>query len=309
MASAGEVGWFAEAPRGGYEQRYRLVRRLHQQQTGLQALEVVELESVGRALVLDGALQTSIGDEFTYHEPLAHVALCSHPDPRRVLIIGGGDGGTLRQVLLHPSVERVVEVEIDGAVVHASRQFLPEVSAGAYDDPRAVLHVGDGVRFVTETPERFDVILVDSTDPVGPAAALASDSFVQDARRLLGTDGLMAMQAGSPLLQPREWQLTVGAFRRSFPLSRPYLGFVPLYPGIVWSWVIGSNGLDPAAVPIERLAQRTNALTQAPRLYNPAWHLGSFALPTFLLRLLEHDDLATSATLRAAGHPLPGVVD
>ncbi len=140
---------------------------------------MLDLEAVGRALILAGTLQTSIGDEFTYHEPLVHVPMLAHPNPRRVLIVGGGDGGALRHVLLHPSVEHVVEVEIDRAVVDQARRLLPEISAGAYDDPRAELVIADGAAFVAHTSDRFDVILVDSTDPVGPAAPLVQDEFLR----------------------------------------------------------------------------------------------------------------------------------
>jgi spermidine synthase len=205
--------WFAEPPFAGVQQRYRVTRRVHAESTPWQHLEVLDLEGPGRALVLGGTLQTSLGDEFTYHEPLVHIPLFAHPNPHRVLIIGGGDGGALRHVLLHSSVDRALEVEIDAAVVEACLRYLPELSGGAYSDPRAELRIQDGATFVAETNERFDVILVDSTDPVGPAAALIGDQFLQDARRALAPGGLVAMQSGSPLSQPREWLATVAGCR------------------------------------------------------------------------------------------------
>ena len=190
--------WFAEPPYAGIEQRYRVLQRLHAQTTPWQHLEVLDLEGPGRALILGGTLQTSLNEDFTYHEPLVHVPMFAHPNPHRVLIVGGGDGGALRHVLLHPSVDRALEVEIDQAVVEASLRFLPEISGGAYSDPHAELKIQDGAQFVAETSERFDVILVDSTDPVGPAAALISDAFLRDARRALAPGGLLTMQSGSP---------------------------------------------------------------------------------------------------------------
>src|SRR6476469_5128113 len=186
--------WFAEPPFGGLEQRYRVLARLHAETTPWQTLEVLDLEGPGRALILAGTLQTSLGEEFAYHAPLVHIPMFAHPNPHRVLIIGGGDGGALRHVLLHPSVDRALEVEIDQAVVQACLRFLPEISRGAYSDARAELKIEDGARFLAETSERFDVILVDSTDPVGPAAALISDEFLKHAQRALAPGGLLAMQ-------------------------------------------------------------------------------------------------------------------
>ena len=310
MPDARAEDWFAEPPFAGYQQRYRVRQRLHVETSSWQSLEIVDLEGVGRALVLDGTLQTSVGDEFTYHEPLVHTPLFAHPSPRRVLIVGGGDGGALRQVLLHPTVERALEVEIDAAVVAASQSYLPDVSGGAYRDPRTEVLIQDGARYLAETTERFDAILVDSTDPVGPAAALIADAVLSDARRALAPGGLMAMQSGSPLTQPRDWLATVGAFQRVFPIARPYLGWVPIYPGVLWSWVIGSEEVDPASIDDITVQARLANMAEQPRVYNPGVHRAAFALPTFLQRLLERDsDQPPSETeLRAAGHPLPGVV-
>jgi spermidine synthase len=299
--------WFAEAPYVGYRQQYRVTARLHEQQTPWQKLEIVETEPFGRALLLDGALQTSIGEEFTYHEMLAHVAMFAHPRPRRVLVIGGGDGGTLRQALLHPSVERAVEAEIDGAVVEASLKYLPEISAGAYDDPRTTLFVGDGVQFLAETSTQFDVILVDSTDPVGPAAALLSERFMQAASRALSPGGIMAMQSGSPLTQPAEFVATINAMRRAFGIVRPYLGFVPIYPGVLWSWTAASAEIDPGSFDEFTVGARLQQLPERLRVYNTAIHRAAFALPTFVRDLAAYDHAPSVDELRAIGHPLPGL--
>ena len=295
--------WFAEPPFRGYHQRYRVRQRLHAEQTPWQALEVLELESVGRALVLSGTLQTSQGDEFTYHEPLVHTPLFAHANPHRVLIIGGGDGGALRHVLLHPSVDRAVEVEIDSAVVAVSRRYLGDISGTAFSDPRTEVVIQDGARYVAETQERFDVILVDSTDPVGPAEALIGEQFLREAHQALAPGGLMAMQSGSPLAQPRECLATVRAFRTTFSIVRPYLSWVPIYPGVVWSWVIGSDEVDPLSIDEVSIHRRLDAMPEQLRVYNPAWHRAAFALPTFLQRLLERDEPASDTDLHAAGHP------
>jgi len=303
--------WFAEPPFGGIEQRYRVRSRLHSQTTQWQSLEVLDLEGPGLTLILAGTLQTSVGEEFTYHEPLVHIPMFAHPNPHRVLIIGGGDGGALRHVLMHSSVNRALEVEIDQAVVEVSLRFLPEISDGAYKDPRAELRIGDGARFLADTSERFDVILVDSTDPVGPAAALIGEQFLRDAHRALAPGGLMAMQSGGPIAQPREWTATVAAFKDQFSIVRPYIGWVPIYPGIVWSWVIGSDELEPARIDDVTTNIRLDPMRSKLRLYNPAMHRAAFALPTFMQHLLQQtrrDWIPTEADLRAAGHPFPGIV-
>ena len=194
MNASAEHDWFAEPPYAGCQQRYRVIQRLHSQTTPWQTLEVLDLEGPGRALILGGTLQTSLNEEFTYHEPLVHIPLFAHANPHRVLIVGGGDGGALRHVLLHRTVDRALEIEIDQAVVEASLRYLPEISGGAYSDIRAEVRIDDGAHFLSDTAERFDVILVDSTDPVGPAAALISDEFLHNAQRALAPGGLIAMQ-------------------------------------------------------------------------------------------------------------------
>src|SRR6202048_3394306 len=303
--------WFAEPAWAGCEQRYRVLARLHAQTTPWQTLEVLDLEGPGRALILGGTLQTSLNDEFTYHEPLVHIPMFAHPNPHRVLIIGGGDGGALRHVLLHPSVDRALEVEIDEAVVEVSLRFLPENRRGAYSDKRAELKIGDGARFLAETNERFDVILIDSTDPVGPAAALISDEFLQHARRGLAPGGLLAMQSGSPVSQPLEWFATLRAFKRTFPIVKPYLGYVPIYPAMLWSWVVGSDEVDPISIDEVSTRTRLDKMRSELRIYNTSVHRAAFALPTFmqtLLQLTQRDQPLTVAELRAAGHPLPGII-
>jgi spermidine synthase len=305
--------WFAEPPYAGIQQRYRILQRLHSQTTPFQSLEVLDLEGPGRALILAGTLQTSVNEEFTYHEPLVHIPLFAHANPHRVIIVGGGDGGALRHVLLHRGVDRALEVEIDQAVVEASLRYLPEISGGAYSDIRAELKIDDGAHFLGETTERFDVILVDSTDPVGPAAALISDEFLRNARRALAPGGLMAMQSGSPISQPREFLATVRAFKNTFRIVKPYLGYVPIYPGMLWSWVIGSEEVDPTSFDEMSLRTRLESLPTPPRIYTVPMHRAAFALPPFVQSLLElterdADQSPTAADLRAAGHPFPGVI-
>lgn len=266
--------FFAEVSRHGFQQRFELRARPWEGRSAFQHVEILDTVAFGRALVLDGALQTTVADEFCYHELLVHIPLLAHPNPRRVLIVGGGDGGALRHALMHP-IERAVLVEIDELVVTACREWLPELAGGAFEHARATLIIGDGLAYLRETTEPFDVILVDSTDPVGPAEGLISEEFYRLCAEALAPDGLLAMQTGSPLLMRAELDAAAGRMRAAFPIVATYLGHVPAYPGVLWSFTIGSKRLDP------REPRREPPL--GTRYYTPAGHRAAFALPAYLL--------------------------
>jgi spermidine synthase len=239
-----------------------------------QHVEIIDTVAFGKALVLDDAMQTTEADEFLYHEPLVHIPLLAHPNPRRVLIVGGGDGGALRHVLMHETVEKAVQVEIDELVVTACQTWLPGLAGGAFEHPRAQLIIGDGLAYMRDVSEPFDVILVDSTDPVGPAEGLISEEFYRLAAGALSEDGLFAMQTGSPLLMRDELDAAAERMRTVFPLVGTYLGHVPSYPGVLWSWTAGSKTLDPS------VPRRTPPAGL--RFYTPDVHRGAFALPPYL---------------------------
>jgi spermidine synthase len=272
-AAIGEQ-YFAEMARRGFQQRFQLRATLWEGQSPFQHVQIVDTVSFGRALVLDDALQTTEADEFLYHEPLAQIPLLAHPHPRRVLIVGGGDGGALRHALMHDTVERVVQVEIDELVVTACQRWLPGIAAGALQRPRAKLVIGDGLAYLRDVSEPFDVILVDSTDPVGPAEGLISEEFYRLAAGALSHNGIFAMQTGSPLLMRDELDAAASRIRGVFPIVGTYLGHVPSYPGVLWSWTAGSMTLDPS-VP-RRSAPR------GLRYYTPDVHRAAFALPAYL---------------------------
>ena len=265
--------WFTEIPRRGYQQRFQIRQQLWTGQSAYQQIEILETESFGRALVLDGALQTTEADEFCYHEPLVHVALAAHPEPRRVLIIGGGDGGCLRRVLSH-GVERVVQVEIDDQVVAIAKEWLPSVSAGAFDDPRLELIFGDGIEYVRQTSERFDAIIVDRPDPVGPGIGLISEEFFRSASAILDDDGILSVQAGPPMLIPDETNTVRENLERVFPIVAVHLWHVASYPGFIFSYAVASRRLDPR-VP-------RSAAPPGTRYYTPELHAAAFVLPAYL---------------------------
>src|SRR5690606_9317671 len=187
----------------------------YQGRSQYQQVAVVESKEYGRMLVLDGIVQTSIRDEFIYHEMIAHVPLSIHPGPEEVLVIGAGDGGTIREVLKHPEVKRVCHVEIDEMVIEVSRQYFPEL-AGMLDDPRVERHITDGIQFVKEKTAAFDAILIDSSDPLGPAEGLFTEAFYGDAAKALKPDGIMVVQAGPPFYLPKLIQSIYRAVEKSF---------------------------------------------------------------------------------------------
>ena len=278
--------WFAEPPRAGFQQRFQMKGLLFRTTSPYQLIEVYDSASFGRMLVLDQAVQLTERDEFTYHEMLVDPALMTHPHPTRVLIVGGGDGGAMRRALDHP-VERVVQVEIDARVVEICRQYLPSVAGSAFADPRGNLLIDDANHFVASTSEKFDAVVIDSTDPIGPAAVLFSEGFYRRVRDLLNKDGVVTTQSGSPLLMLRELLDVQRIMRRVFPLVRTYLAFVPCYPGLVWSFTLASLGRDPLEVGKEEIARRLSALSGERRFYTPEVHAGSFALPRFLQEAME----------------------
>lgn len=253
-----------------------------QEQSQFQALRILDTEPFGVTLVLDGAVQTTEVDEAAYHEMLVHVPLLSHPNPRDVLIVGGGDGGTLRRVLEHP-VERALQVEIDESVIRASRDLLPGISAGAFDDPRARVIVGEGVTFLGEHENAFDVILIDSTDPVGPAEALFSVSFYQAVRRALRPGGVMTSHCGSPMLMAEGWRGTIATLEHVFEVVEPYLTYVPSYPGGLWG-MVAASATRSARQPLTARLEQFGAALERLTYYTPRLHQASFALPATLER-------------------------
>ncbi|MCC7367584.1 MAG: polyamine aminopropyltransferase [Chloroflexi bacterium] len=277
---------FAEVSRSGFQQRFHLKAHLWEGRSEYQHVEIVDTVAFGKALVLDDAMQTTEADEFLYHEPLVHIPLLAHPNPRRVLVVGGGDGGALRHVLLHASIEKAVMVEIDELVVRACQEWLPSLAGGAFEHPRAELIIGDGLAYMRDVSEPFDVILVDSTDPVGPAEGLISEEFYRLAFGALSEHGIFAMQTGSPLLMRDELESAAGRMSNVFPIVRTYLGHVPAYPGVLWSWTAGSKSLDPSE------PRRTPPAGL--RFYTPDVHRGAFALPPYLAASSEGADHAAA---------------
>jgi len=278
------IRWIPETLHEHFQFHFRTDHVLYEVQTQHQHLIIFENGTFGRVMMLDGVVQLTEADEFVYHEMMAHVPLMAQPAPKRVLIIGGGDGGVLREVLRHPSVERAVLCEIDQGVIELSRQYLDFISKGAFDDPRAEVVIADGTKFVAETDERFDAILVDSTDPIGPAVALFTRDFYTDCKRALGEGGVLIAQSGLPFLQGDELRDVQESFRALFADAAAYLMTTPTYIGgpMALSW--GCD--DPArrTPTVDALKARGAALGGEMHYYTPDVHLAAFALPAYVQR-------------------------
>ncbi len=276
------MDWYQETLYSDVHQGFAVTRVIHREKTEHQDLVIFENARMGRILALDGVIQTTEGDEFFYHEMMGHVPLFAHGAAERVLIIGGGDGGLLREVLKHRNVRRAVMVEIDPHVIDLSRQYLPSLSAGAFDDPRAELVIADGAKYVAETDERFDVVMVDSTDPHGPGEVLFTSEFYGNCHRCQTEQGIIVTQNGVPFFQPDE--LTT-SWRRLGPIFEDvgfYVVPVPTYYGGFMTLGWGAKTAAHRATAGAELARRYGAAGFATRYYNPAIHAACFALPNYI---------------------------
>ena len=283
--------WAQETLHADYAQALRVGRMLYDSRTDHQRLQLFENPSFGRVLMLDGVVQTTEADEFIYHEMLTHVPILAHGAAREVAIIGGGDGGMAREALRHGAVSRVTMVEIDAGVVEFAKDYLPGLSAGAFDDPRLDLVIADGAAYLRETDRRFDVIIVDSTDPVGPGAALFTDHFYGHARRALAPGGILVTQNGVPFLQPGELAATMRAFRALFADAACYLASVPSYAGGPMAFGWGSDGAA-RATPVETLRRRHAEAGLETRFYTPEVHAAAFALPGWVSAIMQAGESA-----------------
>jgi len=275
--------WFSEDQTRHIRISVRIKAVLHRETTPYQEVMILDTVELGRMLVLDDIIQVTEHDEFCYHEMMSHVPAFTHPRPRRALVVGGGDGGCVRELLKHPTIEQVDLCEIDEAVVRACRQYLPEVAAGL-DDPRCRILIQDGIAYVKDCRDHYDVVVVDSTDPIGPAVGLFDEAFYRAAARALTADGVFVAQTESPFF----FQDILLRARRnaeaSFAHAALYWGVVPTYPGGFWTYTMGSKTVDPARPDPEALARRAAAVKT--RYWSPEVHRQAFVLPPFVRDLV-----------------------
>ncbi|WP_089965455.1 polyamine aminopropyltransferase [Lihuaxuella thermophila] len=271
--------WYTEKQTKNHGITTKIKRTLYHDQSEFQTLDVIETAEFGNMLVLDGMVMTTDRDEFVYHEMITHVAMNTHPNPKDVLVVGGGDGGAIREILRYPSVENAVLAEIDGKVIEASKKYFPKI-AGKLSDPRVNIQVTDGIRHIQENKGKYDVILVDSTEPVGPAVGLFQKPFYEGIYEALKEDGIMVAQTESPWFNRDLIRQVFRDISNTFPITRLYTASIPTYPSGLWSFTIGSKKYDPLEVDESKLKSFDT------RYYRPEMHKALFQLPVFVQELL-----------------------
>lgn len=268
--------WLTEESSEGLRLSLKVSDVLHREKTKYQDILIVDTPEYGRTLMLDGAFQLTERDEFCYSEMMAHVPLCAHPAPKHVLIVGGGDGAILREVLRHEEVERCTLIDIDERVIAASKQWLPSIGC-ALEDPRADVRCQDALEYIRTTPDRFDVVIVDSTDPVDFAAGLFQSPFYSDVKRVMNPAGMMMELTESPFTDTELMLQAISQMREVFPIVKMCWGVVPTYPSGMWTYGVASLAGDPAH-PLREIS--------GTRWYSNAIHRAAFLLPPFLERMI-----------------------
>ena len=272
--------WFTEKQTEHFGITARIIRTLHTEQTPFQKLDMVETAEFGNMLILDGMVMTTQKDEFVYHEMVAHVPLFTHPNPENVLVVGGGDGGVIREVLKHPSVKKAMLVEIDGKVIEYSKKYLPEI-AGKLDDPRVEVKVDDGFMHIAQSENEYDVIMVDSTEPVGPAVNLFTKGFYAGIANALKEDGIFVAQTDNPWFKADLIRNVYRDVKEIFPITRLYTANIPTYPSGLWTFTLGSKQYDPLAVSDDRFHDIET------KYYTKELHKACFVLPKFVEDLVK----------------------
>lgn len=264
----------------------RSAGRLEQFRSAFQDVEVHDSVSFGKLFRLDGHFMTSEKDEFFYHENLVHMAALSHPAPAKALVVGGGDGGSVEELLKHPTVMHVTLAEIDGAVVDLARRHFGTVHRGSLDDPRVSLRIEDGFAYVRSTEERYDLIVLDLTDPGGPSTPLYTEAFYRACAARLAPGGAMTLHIASPVAHPERIRRGLATLRAAFTRVTPYLASIPLYGGL-WMMACCSATLDPRALsPAEIDARIAARRIGGLQYYNGDMHRAALALPNFVRALI-----------------------
>ncbi|GEN54803.1 spermidine synthase [Halobacillus faecis] len=272
--------WFTEKQTDHFGITAKVNRSLHSEKTDFQDLEMLETAEWGNMLVLDDMVMTTEKDEFVYHEMVAHVPLFTHPNPKNVLVVGGGDGGVIREVLKHESVEKATLVEIDGKVIEYSKKYLPSI-AGTLEDERVEVKVDDGFMHIAKSENEYDVIMVDSTEPVGPAVNLFSKGFYEGIAKALKDDGIFVAQTDNPWFKADLIRQVYSDVKETFPITKVYTANIPTYPSGLWTFTMGSKVHDPLQVKEERFADIDT------KYYTDEIHHACFALPKFVKDLTK----------------------
>lgn len=272
--------WATEDQTPNMRLSLQATQTLHTEQTPYQHLAIVDTLPFGRVLFLDGIIQTTTKDEFVYHEMITHPALNTHGSPKRALVIGGGDGGTIRELIKYPTIEKVTLVEIDARVVENAKEYLPEISC-ELDNPKVEVRYEDGVKHVQEHKNTYDIICVDSPDPIGPAEGLFAKEFYQNLYEALTEDGIFVAQTESPWFTESLIRRVHKDISSIFPITKVMLAFIPSYPGGMWTFTMGSKKHNPLEVAADKFPGYKT------RYYTPEVHKAAFQLPPFVQEMLK----------------------
>jgi len=275
--------FYKEITPAGFGVAIKIKEVLFSDQSPFQKVEIIDTDSaLGKILTLDDLMMTSEGDEYFYHEMISHIPMMNHPCPKSVLVIGGGDGGTVREVLKHDTVEKVVLCEIDGMVIDVCKKYLPTI-AGALENPKVEILVEDAIEYIKTKKSEFDIVLIDSTDPMGPGEGLFTEEFYTNVKKSLKKGGIVAAQSESPFVNKEEIKKMYTLLKKVFPITSTFTSPVPTYPGGYWAWAFCSETVQPLSYLDEK---RCKEITKTCKIYNKEYHLARFALPNFLQKLL-----------------------
>ena len=277
--------WFSESHTDNVKLEILVDEQLYSQKSEYQKIDIFQSREFGRILTLDDVIVLTEKDEFIYHEMIVHPAMAVHPNVKRVLVVGAGDGGALRELGRYPGIESIDVVEIDGMLVDACKEYLPTTAAG-YNDPRITVHIQDGLKFIRRLSDIYDLIIVDSTDPFGPGEVLFTKEFYGNCYKALREDGIMINQHESPFYsyEANAMKRTHRRIRESFPIHQVYQAHIPSYPSGHWLFGFNSITFDPLK---DVNAERWNALGIKTRYYNTDLHCGAFYLPNDVKDMLE----------------------
>jgi len=275
--------FYKEITPAGFGIAIKVKEVLFSDQSPFQKVEIIDTDSaLGKILTLDDLMMTTEGDEFFYHEMISHIPMMNHKCPKTVLVIGGGDGGTVREVLKHDTVEKVILCEIDGMVIDVCKKYLPTI-AGKLDDPKVEVLVEDAIEYIKDKENEFDIVLIDSTDPMGPGEGLFTEEFYTNVKKSLKKDGIVAAQSESPVVNKEEIKKMYSLLKKVFPITSTFTSPIPTYPGGYWAWALCSEEVEPLSYIDER---RCAEITKSCQVYNKEYHQARFALPNFLKNLL-----------------------
>lgn len=278
-----EQKYYREITPSGFGITIKIKDVLFSEQSKYQKVEILDSDSsLGKILTLDDLMMATEGDEYFYHEMIAHIPMMNHKCPKNVLVIGGGDGGTVREVLKHKTVEKVVLCEIDEMVIEVSKKYLPTIAC-ELDNPKVEIRVEDAIEYIKDKKNMFDVILIDSTDPMGPGVGLFTEEFYTNVKESLKKDGIMVAQSESPVANEEEIKHMYSLLKKVFPIVSTYTSPIPTYPGGYWAWAFCSETVKPLSYIDE---ERCKEITKSCKIYNKEYHKARFALPTFLDDLL-----------------------